>query len=136
MSFSARCYCGASALSLLGTPETVAYCHCIDCRRWTGAPLPAFAAFAEGDVVADPPLGVGKSFAKGVTRWTCADCGSPMAATFEYLPGQIYVPLGVIAEADQLPPRLHCHTDAAMPWLHIDDDLPRHGGTGRAALRQ
>lgn len=57
-----------------------------------------------------------------------------MLARFDYLPDQYYVPIGVLDQAEQLRPQMHCHADAALPWLHIADDLPRHGNTGRNAL--
>lgn len=55
-------------------------------------------------------------------------------ATFDYLPDQVYVPLGLIDQATALPPRLHCHADAAFSWLHLDDGLTRASGSGRNTL--
>ncbi|MDU8928787.1 GFA family protein [Alisedimentitalea sp. MJ-SS2] len=114
-------------------PQIVTYCHCKDCKRWTGAPAPAFAGFASGtlDLMPEPqPV----SHTRGVMRWFCAACGSPVAATFEYLPGQTFVPLGILDQAADLPPSLHCHAGFALPWLHTDDGLPRADATGRDAL--
>jgi len=129
-----RCYCGAVRLSARTLPQTVAYCHCRDCRRWTGAPVAAFAAFGEGDPDFSPPLGATFSAAPGGDRWTCPQCGSPLAARFDDLPGQVYVPLGLLDQAGSLPPRLHSHAEARLPWLHIPDDIPRHGGSAGDSL--
>jgi hypothetical protein len=115
-------------------PLVVAYCHCSDCRRWTGAPVAAFAAFPITSFTATPPQNSPTSHAPGVTRWNCLACGSPLMARFEYLPDQIYVPLGLIDQAADLPPQLHCHADAAFPWLQISDDAPRAAGSGRDSL--
>lgn len=134
--FTGRCYCGACAITLRELPLTTAYCHCGDCKRWTGAPLPAFAAVKADAITVAPDPGEGKSFAEGVRRWTCPDCGSPLMATFDYLPGQVYIPLGVLDQADQFAPSIHCHHDAKLSWLHLEDDLPREGASGRAALSQ
>ena len=98
----------------------------------TGA---AFAAFAEAEVSFEPALGDGVSFASGVQRWFCAKCGSPIAATYDYLPGQVYVPLGLIDQASDLPPALHAHAGSKLPWLHISDDLPREDASSRARLQ-
>ncbi|MCP4822328.1 MAG: GFA family protein [Shimia sp.] len=129
-----RCYCGAVLLRSDALPATVAYCHCSDCRRWTGAPLPAFAAFNTADMTTTPDQGAGVSHVKGVTRWNCAACGSPLMARFEYLPNQVYVPLGLLDQAADLPPALHCHADAAYPWLRVKDDAPRITGSARDTL--
>jgi len=111
----------------------VAYCHCGDCKRWTGSPLPAFAAFATSDLVITPRP-ASRSHATGVERWNCPDCGSPLAATFAYLPDAIYVPLGLLDQAGELGPKMHAHAGEAYDWLHLSDDLPRHDGSARTSL--
>ncbi|WP_083957595.1 GFA family protein [Tateyamaria omphalii] len=130
---TARCYCGASRLTLDKPPHTVAYCHCEDCRRWTGAPVAAFAAFDRSDVIEQLPTAF--RGALGVERWTCPTCHAPLAAAFDYIPDQIYVPVGIMDQADTLIPELHSHAGNALPWLHIDDDLPRADASARDALK-
>jgi len=129
-----RCYCGLTTLTVQNPPLTVAYCHCTDCRRITGAPVAAFATYSPGDLDITPDPG-SVTATPGVNRWFCRKCGSPLAVRFDYLPGQVYVPIGLLDQADELVPEMHCHTDASLPWLHIDDDLERHSASGRAALR-
>lgn len=131
-----RCYCGAVSLRSGTAPLTVAYCHCGDCRRWTGGPVGAFAAFRENDLMATPDQGAGVSHTPGVSRWNCADCGSPLMARFDYLPGQVYVPLGVLDQAEDLPPQLHCHTGSCYSWLRIEDGLDRAERSGRDQLNE
>ena len=94
--------------------------------------MPAFAAFAPADVTG--LTGPGKVINPGVTRWNCDNCGSPMAATFDYLPDQIYLSLGVIDKADDLTPQVHCFAQQALPWLHMDDGVTKETGTGRDTL--
>lgn len=117
-----------------GGPDTVAYCHCSDCRRLTGAPVAVFAAFDAEALAFSPPLGAAVSHSPGVERWFCTACGSPLAAKFDYLPGQIYVPVGILDQADDVVPEIHCHHEARLQWLDITDDLPRIAGSGRGAL--
>ena len=130
-----RCYCGLAQIAGRTEPQIVTYCHCQDCRRVTASPLPTFAAFGSDDIditgVTDMPV----SHNPGVKRWFCRACGSQLAAVFDYLPDQIYVPLGELDQADALAPSLHCHADAQLSWLHLDDGLPRESASGRAALR-
>ncbi|MEX0285360.1 MAG: GFA family protein [Paracoccaceae bacterium] len=131
---SGRCYCGAVCFSASKPPHTVAHCHCVDCRRWTGGAVGTFAAFSSGDLTFSPLLGPGSSVALGVKRWFCQKCGSPLAATFDYLPGQTYVPVGVLNNADEFPAELHCHSQARLSWFHLNDDLPSIGQSARAEL--
>ncbi|GAB5448681.1 MAG: GFA family protein [Gymnodinialimonas sp.] len=122
-------------MSATARPQTVTYCHCSDCRRLSGAPVAAFAAFSIADPTFDPPLGAPNFRRAGVARWSCRTCGTQLAATYAYLPDQVYVPLGLLDQADTLAPEGHGHTDSALPWLHIEDDLPRDGASARARLQ-
>ena len=125
-----RCYCGSVWIKANAPPRVVVYCHCSDCRRWTGAPAPAFAAF---EVWALQHNGA-QTTTGPVNRWNCPDCGSTVAATFDYLPDQVYVPVGLLDRPGDWKPSLHCHAENAISWLHLDDNLPRTTGSAREEL--
>ena len=133
---SGRCYCGQVSIAATAQPIQVTYCHCSDCRRLSGAPVAAFAAFAPDQVAFSPALGPGKSFSKGVDRWFCSECGTQLCAQYDYLPGQLYLPLGLLNQAAELPPTGHSHAASALPWLNIQDDLPRDTASGRDRLNR
>lgn len=116
-------------------PIQVSYCHCSDCRRLSGAPVAAFAAFAPHQVHFTPSRGPRKSATPGVDRWFCLDCGTQLCATYDYLPDQLYVPIGLLDQAAELAPSSHSHADGQMPWLHIHDELPRDTASGRERLQ-
>lgn len=86
-------------------------------------------------MVFTPGKGPRKSVTKGVDRWFCTGCGTPLAATYDYLPGQIYIPLGLLDQADALAPVGHSHAESRLSWLHIDDNLPRDGASARVRLQ-
>ena len=130
---TARCYCGHVEVSADQDPVTVVYCHCSDCRRWTGAPLPAFAAFLPNTITLSRPIKE-QEHSPGVMRRHCPDCGSPLTARFSYIKDQVYVPLGIFDDLTPLEPRLHCHADKAVTWLHLTDTLPRENGSARDTL--
>ena len=44
------CKCGAVRYEAIGKPFVVAYCHCTDCRGFTGAPVVAWVAFETQNV--------------------------------------------------------------------------------------
>ncbi len=129
-----RCYCGATTISATHMPRTIAYCHCTDCRRVTGAPVAAFAAFDEATVTFSPDEGRKVVANAGVMRTFCASCGSPLTGRYDYLPGQVYVALGVLDQAGDLAPQLHAHESQRLVWLHIDDELERFATTSRSRL--
>jgi hypothetical protein len=47
MTHQGGCHCGAVRYEVSGEPQHVALCHCSDCRKSSGAPMVAWAAFAE-----------------------------------------------------------------------------------------
>ena len=129
-----RCYCGATTLRATRAPNAVAYCHCVDCRRVTGAPVAAFAQFADDALAFSPDEGREVRVTPGVVRTFCAACGSPLTGRYDYLPGRVYVPLGLLDQADAMAPGMHAHVAQKIIWLHIQDDLPRCQGSARQYL--
>lgn len=132
--FTGRCYCGAITLKTTQAPQTVAYCHCIDCRRWTSAPVAAFAAFPENVVTFTPDEGCEVSVTPGVTRTFCGRCGSPLTGRYDYLPGQVYIGVSIMDQSSELAPKIHTHESQRLSWLHIDDNLARVSSTGRSKI--
>jgi len=131
---SGRCYCGATTFNSTQEPQAVAYCHCDSCRRSTGGPVAAFAALDEKAVTFSPNEGRKVALKPGVARTFCADCGSSLTGRYDYLPGQVYVALGVIDQANDLAPQIHCHDSERLSWLHIDDDLEREAASARSKI--
>ncbi|POF33021.1 GFA family protein [Roseibium marinum] len=129
-----RCYCGATTIRATRQPMTIAYCHCADCRRVTGAPVAAFAAFDAAAVTFTPDAGQKVTATPGVERTFCGNCGSPISGRYDYLPGQVYIPVGVLEQANRLAPRLHAHASQRLTWLHIEDDLQRFDASSRVQL--
>jgi len=84
--------------------------------------------------VFEPALGAPLFDKGGVRRWNCPNCGSPLMASFNYLPDQVYIPLGLIDQADSQPPQIHCHEGERFSWLDIRDDISRSHGSGRVML--
>lgn len=101
----------------------------------TGGAFGTFAAFPGDAVHVTPDIHPVSHFA-GVERRFCPACGSALTATFEYLPGQTYVPVGVLADADGLVPERHCHAEQALSWLEMHENLPRETGSGRNSLNK
>lgn len=129
-----RCYCGATQFQATQKPIVVAYCHCSDCRRVTGAPVAAFAAFDEKAVSLTPSEGKSVTINPGVIRTFCESCGTPLTGRYDYLPGSVYIAMGILDQAEQYAPELHCHDAMRLPWINIDDDYKRCPGSARGDL--
>ncbi len=79
----------------------------------------------------------GKAFRPrdGVTRTFCETCGSSLWARYDYLPDQIYIPLGLIDQAADLQPEVHAYDSQRLPWLHIQDSAQRFAKSSQSLLR-
>lgn len=125
------CLCGATKFTLDGELHSVRYCHCANCRKFSGT-SPATWAMAEASRLTvaptNPPIGRFNS-GKGI-RCFCLKCGSP--TWFESLdyPSVIGIPLGVIDDfgGDPPQPEMHLWVRSKPAWCAILDDLPQYDG--------
>lgn len=81
-----------------------------------------------------PDAGRSVSLTEVVTRSFCPDCGSPLTGRYAYLPGTVYVPVGLLDGAEGFPPEMHAHHDNRLCWLSLKDSLPKHAGSARSSL--
>jgi hypothetical protein len=124
---TARCLCGGIECEIAPPTITTTHCHCAYCRRAHGAAVVTWLLVPE------------KQFrlAKGddLLRWYdssessrrafCARCGSSMLFQSELAPGEMHVARALIDGDVDHEAELHCFTDHAVSWLHVDDELPR-----------
>jgi hypothetical protein len=125
MIHSGQCHCGAIRYQVSGTPMHVALCHCTDCRRSSGAPMVAWAAFADSDltVTQGTPKTIHSSGA--AMRSFCADCGSGLFyRNAEALPGIVDVQSATLDDPDALPPTAHIQTAERLAWMEHAHELP------------
>ena len=131
---SGSCYCGRTSVSSRVQPDIVTYCHCDSCRKVSGAPVTAWAAFPESEISFRPDEGRVASPNKGVSRSFCPDCGSPLAHRYDYAPDQVFVGVGLLDQASELEPTMHSHSANCLPWLNITDTIQRMETTSRTQL--
>ena len=81
-----------------------------------------------------PQQGPPVTVTEGVARWFCRACGSPLAAQFTYLPGQIFVPIGVLDQAGLLVPQVQGFARERLPWIGLSGHGRAFDGSAAAAL--
>lgn len=138
MTTSGRCLCGATVFEFTGRPTWACYCHCDACRRncsapvvgWLGVPLERFRW-----VGAEPRL---YRSSKGVKRSFCGTCGAPMAFEADHYAGDMHLYAASLDDPADFTPTFHVNYESKLPWLALEDDLPKHDGPlydGPPALR-
>ena len=93
-------------------------------------------ASAEDAITFPPDDGKTARTTSAARRSFCGQCGSPLTGRYEYLPGQVYVPVGLFDNPHVLAPQLHAHTANRVAWLLVDDDLERFDASARSALNK
>jgi hypothetical protein len=125
--FQGGCLCGAIRYRADGPPHKPHYCHCRICQRAVGAPVTAWvnlplAGFAW---TAGEPAWYRSS--PELRRGFCPTCGASLCTLAD---GDTYVcvTLASLDDPARIAPVLHMWTSSQLPWLKINDALPRHAG--------
>ncbi len=125
-----HCHCKAVRWESDGNIAWSCYCHCTDCRRNCAAPVTAFFGLPHESVTwsGDPPAVYRSS--PYVERLFCAACGTQMAYRNAGDTVNIHLYIATLENPETVSPRFHVfHTDH-LPWLDIQDSLPRYAKTG------
>jgi hypothetical protein len=127
MTWTGGCLCGEIKYRAEGEPIDVASCHCINCRKMSGAAFATFVVFKpeqfkwlQGELhtyAATPDL----------VRGFCPTCGGQISSWRESEREKwIIVWAGSLDQAELLQPLHHIFAKDELPWLHLDDGLKRY----------
>ena len=124
MTITGRCHCGAISYSAEGAPAHHAICHCDDCRRWSGAPMAGWIAFAEDQVTVTGVPATYRSSELG-SRDFCAACGTGLFyRNAEFLPGIVDIQSGTLDDPAAQPPGAQIMVKERLGWASGILDLP------------
>ena len=123
------CLCGRTRWEYEGGVTWACYCHCDDCRRncaapvvaWLGVPVENFKWTGEAPKTLES--------SRGVHRHFCATCGSPMGFEADHYPGGMHLYAASLEDPADFEPTFHVNYQSKLPWLKMDDDLPKYEGT-------
>ncbi|HEY1491297.1 MAG TPA: GFA family protein [Steroidobacteraceae bacterium] len=120
------CLCGAVRYEARGAARFLCFCHCHSCRRAAGAPLVPWATFARSQVeITRGALRQYRSSA-GVLRGFCGACGSSLTYYNEARADDLDLSLASLDDPRALAPAMHLWVQDRLPWVSIEDGLPRH----------
>ncbi len=94
------------------------------CQQWSGSVLTSWAGFKTSDIrCTEGEIKYYKS-SEFAERGFCPECGSSLVQ--RSLDGDWFaVATGSLDHSEEFSPREHCGIESQVPWLKIDDDLPR-----------
>lgn len=129
------CLCGGVRYEVSGSPLYAGYCHCSQCRRFSGSAFSAFAGVrAEQLRIAHGEEHIGTYSKTGGTQLRfCTRCGSSLYA-LKVDHGLVHLRLGSLDGDIALRPQAHVHVASKAPWYDIPNDgLPRYAAAPEIA---
>lgn len=134
------CLCGAVRYRFDAEPFGAGYCHCSMCRKSSGAPTIAAASVPRASLQVTRGEEVLRRYRSSdkVTRVFCGICGGQLFFDLDEEPHNIDFWLGSLDQPDRVPPEFHIYEADRVPWLHIEDSLPRyaHGRHGQQPITE
>ena len=124
MKWTGGCLCGAVRFQVTERPNMDAYCYCKMCQHWSGSVLTSWACFKAKDfqyTKGEIKFYKSSEFAE---RGFCPKCGSSLVQR-DLKDDRVSVASGCFDQSEDFPPREHCGIESQVPWLKVDDDLPR-----------
>jgi hypothetical protein len=125
MEHQGGCHCGAVRYAVSGQPKHVALCHCSDCRKSAGAPVVAWAAFAEGEFRITKGSATTFNSSGTSMRSFCPTCGSGVYfVNQQALPGLVDVQLATLDDPDAFTPQVQIQVAERIGWMEHAHGLP------------
>ena len=127
--YTGRCFCGLVRFELTGNPGFACHCHCESCRRSAGAAFVTWVEFdLDGFALTSGAIAEHLS-SPGVRRGHCAACGTTITYAQDKRPEEIDIAVSSLDDATGIEPEAHIWVEDKVPWLVINDDLPRYKTT-------
>ena len=97
-----------------GSPKFVSRCHCLPCRKATGAAFSTWVGFRDEQVQWSGAAFYSSS--TGVKRGFCKSCGTPLSYQGEKWSGETHFLIGVFDQPDVFTPQGDVFADEALAW--------------------
>ncbi|HVJ41422.1 MAG TPA: GFA family protein [Dongiaceae bacterium] len=117
------CLCGEIRYRITPLAADIDYCHCEMCRRWSGAPVSAWAQVPASQFRLLKGTATPYASSKIGIRYFCPTCGASVFMT-DRDGTSVGIMLGTLDDAAALRPTAHGWWSAHLPWLKLEDGLP------------
>jgi hypothetical protein len=120
------CLCGGIRYRVTGQPYHLTHCHCITCRRASGAPFVTwFSVPGDGFLVRQGEL-VRYRSSPGAVRGFCGRCGTQLTFQRDDTPKEIDITMCSLDDPEALAPEDHTYVRSRLRWIVLSDGLPAH----------
>lgn len=136
------CFCGKVRYQITSPPSQVYFCHCSNCRRVSGSVVMAWLSIpsttiqfattssddtdARTEYVVDYPSDLTSyNTSACFERWFCRTCASHIMFSRRGSHDMVEICHGSLDAPALLPPRNHIWTESQLPFLHLNDSIPK-----------
>jgi hypothetical protein len=121
------CLCGGVRYEFDGPLRVFVRCHCVQCRKASGAEFATNASVQSADfrLTAGEELLRTFEWSPGQARVFCGRCGSPLMKRNTARPEEIRLRLGCVDGDLEGRPVAHVFVSEKPNWSDIHDDLPQ-----------
>lgn len=127
-----HCLCGAVTWEADAPVLWSGHCHCESCRRASSSPFTSFFG-VKRDAVTWSGVLTRRETSPGVGRAFCPNCGSQMYYQSTRWPDETHLYAVTLEDPADFTPRAHFHWAERVPWVVIEDDLPKYAATADGA---
>lgn len=121
------CLCGGVQIRIPDAFGFAGYCHCSQCRKWSGSPFSAGGLVDSDDfeITRGEQLVSYYASSEHTTRGFCSRCGSSLFS-IKHQRGKHIVRLGILDDPPTQRPDRHIFVAHKASWFEITDALGRH----------
>lgn len=125
--FTGGCLCGAVRYESTADAMFSGHCHCVDCRKSSGAGhcahlgVPAAAISFSGETSA---YARAADSGNEVTRRFCPNCGAAVYSTNAAMAGMVFVRASSLDDPEAFKPQMIVYASRAPSWDVMDSNLP------------
>jgi hypothetical protein len=126
-----RCLCGGVQIALVGEPNRVTLCHCVNCQKTSGSAFSVIAVAPIEAVTVTGKVGVFVDRAESgneFERCFCPGCGSPVESRSPLLAsrGVTILKASLFDDTSWLRPESQIWCISQQDWLEGIDEVPRY----------
>ena len=121
-----NCFCGNIQFEIIDTRGTVAACHCLDCRKASGAPFMVFVVIEKINYIIKSGKPGSIQYEDGFkVRTFCKDCGSSISYERKNRPDKIHIGTMLLENPTDLIVKYHLWTKSQLPGIIIDENVQK-----------
>jgi hypothetical protein len=123
MELAGGCLCGQTRYVLTSHPSGLGNCHCIDCRRASGAPFVTWGSVPASDLQLRSGVPRKVPYA-GRIRTFAGCCGTPLFFEDHVNATEVDVAMATLDFPNAFPPQKNIWTEDRLPWIELNPELP------------